>query len=71
MHYVATFCRRCLYNEVFQTFPVDANTYMEVRIEKELPSDIEIYNRFHALIVHNGKNCKESGMCRLPVGEVL
>lgn len=51
----------------FRRFPVDAgNTYMEVKnyCEKELPSDIEVYNRFHALIVHNGKeHCKKKAEC--------
>jgi endonuclease-3 related protein len=51
----------------FRRFPIDAgNTYMEVKnyCEKELPSDIEVYNRFHALIVHNGKeHCKKKAEC--------
>ena len=51
----------------FRRFPVAAgNTYMEVKnyCEKELPSDIEVYNRFHALIVHNGKeHCKKKTEC--------
>jgi endonuclease-3 related protein len=51
----------------FRRFPVDAgNTYMEVKnyCEKELPSDIEVYNHFHALIVHNGKeHCKKKAEC--------
>ena len=51
----------------FRRFPVAAgNTYMEVKnyCEKELPSDIEVYSHFHALIVHNGKeHCKKKTEC--------
>ena len=51
----------------FRRFPIDAgNTYMEVKnyCEKELPSDIEVYSHFHALIVHNGKeHCKKKAEC--------
>lgn len=51
----------------FRRFPVDAGkTYMEVQsfCENELPQDAEICNRFHALIVHNGKeHCKKKMDC--------
>jgi endonuclease-3 related protein len=51
----------------FKRFPIDAGkTYMEVKnfCENELPQDAEIYNHFHALIVHNGKeHCKKKMDC--------
>ena len=52
---------------LFKRFPIDAGTtYMEVKnyCEKELPRDAELYNHFHALIVHNGKeHCKKKMEC--------
>lgn len=52
---------------LFRRLPVDAGkTYMEVKsfCESELPRDAELYNRFHALIVHNGKeHCKKKMDC--------
>ncbi|NMA11765.1 MAG: endonuclease [Chloroflexi bacterium] len=51
----------------FKRFPIDAGkTYMEVKnfCENELPQDAVIYNHFHALIVHNGKeHCKKKMDC--------
>lgn len=52
---------------LFKRFPIDAGTtYMEVKnyCEEELPRDAELYNHFHALIVHNGKeHCKKKMEC--------
>ncbi|NLM18945.1 MAG: endonuclease [Clostridiaceae bacterium] len=52
---------------LFRRFPINAGkTYMEVKnyCEEELPQDTELYNHFHALIVHNGKeHCKKKMDC--------
>ena len=52
---------------LFRRFPIDAGkTYPEVKsfCESELPPDVEVYNHFHALIVHNGKrHCKKKMDC--------
>jgi len=51
----------------FNRFPINAGkTYMEVKnfCEGELPRNAEVYNHFHALIVHNGKkHCKKIMDC--------
>lgn len=51
----------------FRRFPIDAGkTYLEVKnfCEGELPRDVEVYGRFHALIVQNCKeHCKKKMAC--------
>ncbi len=48
-------------------YPIDAGkSYHEVKVffEMNLPEDTEIYNRFHALIVINGKeHCRKKPLC--------
>ena len=52
---------------LFRRFPIDAgNNYMEIKnfCEAKLPRDARLYNRFHALIVRNGKeHCKKKMDC--------
>ena len=52
---------------LFRRYPVNAGeTYMDVKsfCESGLPRDAKLYNRFHALIVHNGKeHCKKKMDC--------
>lgn len=52
---------------LFKRYPLDAGaTYGQVKkyIESQIPIDARIYNRFHALIVQNGKDhCKKKALC--------
>jgi endonuclease-3 related protein len=52
---------------LFRRYPIDAGkTYLEVKTfcEEALPRDAKVYNHFHALIVHNGKeHCKKKMAC--------
>lgn len=52
---------------LFKRYPLDAGkTYSEVKnfIEERIPPDAAMYNRFHALIVQNGKtHCKKKALC--------
>jgi endonuclease-3 related protein len=52
---------------LFKRYPLDAGkTYVQVKkfIESRIPADVLVYNRFHALIVQNGKeHCKKKALC--------
>lgn len=52
---------------LFKRYPLVAGkTYAQVKklIESQIPADALIYNRFHALIVQNGKDhCKKKALC--------
>lgn len=52
---------------LFKRYPLDAGTtYAQVKkfIESKIPADVLMYNRFHALIVQNGKeHCKKKALC--------
>jgi endonuclease-3 related protein len=52
---------------LFSRYPVDAGkSYKEIKayVEERLPRDTFVYNRFHALIVHNAKmHCKKKPVC--------
>ncbi len=52
---------------LFKRLPIDAGkTYMAVKnfCEAQLPQDMELYNHFHALIVHHCKeHCKKKPEC--------
>ncbi len=52
---------------LFRRYPLDAgSTYRQVKafIESRIPRDVQLYNRFHALIVQNGKeHCKKKPRC--------
>lgn len=52
---------------LFKRYPLDAGTtYAQVKkfIESKIPADVLMYNRFHALIVQNGKDhCKKKALC--------
>ena len=54
-------------NRLCACYPIDAGkSYHEVKafFEMHLPEDIELYNRFHALIVINGKeHCRKKPLC--------
>lgn len=37
---------------------------LRVEVEKELPSDLKLYNEFHALLVEHAKvHCKSNPIC--------
>ena len=52
---------------LFKRYPLEAGkTYLQVKkfIERRIPTDVLMYNRFHALIVQNGKDhCKKKPLC--------
>lgn len=52
---------------LFRRYPLDAgSTYRQVKafIESKMPRETLLYNRFHALIVQNGKeHCKKKPRC--------
>lgn len=52
---------------LFQRIPLDAgNKYMEIKrfCEAQMPADVALYNRFHALIVENAKEyCRKKPIC--------
>jgi endonuclease-3 related protein len=52
---------------LFSRYPVEAGkSYKEIKtyVEDRLPRDTMVYNRFHALIVHNAKeHCKKKPVC--------
>lgn len=51
---------------LFKRYPLDAGkTYVQVKkfIESRIPADVIVYNRFHALIIQNGKeHCKKKAL---------
>ncbi|MGI6157514.1 MAG: endonuclease III domain-containing protein [Saccharofermentanales bacterium] len=52
---------------LFKRYPLDAGrTYAQVKkfIERRIPADVLMYNRFHALLVQNGKDhCRKKARC--------